>query len=96
MSMSSASFPCPQRVMRGTYCSRLLNAILANGVSDDDSYSIVECSRVRKSNARSEPSAPTDTKISAERGSQHLQYKLLRTDIMSNDPEAYRSYTALS
>lgn len=55
-----------------TYCSRLLNAILANGVSDDDSYSIVECSRVRRSNALSEPSAPTETKISAERGSHDL------------------------
>ena len=57
---------------RNTYCSRLLNAILASGVSDDDSYKIVECSRVRRSNARSEPSAPTETKISAERGNHDL------------------------
>jgi hypothetical protein len=64
-----------------TYCSRLLNAILAKGVSEDDSYKIVECSSVRRSNARSDPSAPTDTKISAERGS----HDLLGEQLMASD-----------
>ena len=34
------------------------------------SYNIVECSRLRKSNARKLPSAPTETKISVDSGSQ--------------------------
>lgn len=34
------------------------------------SYKIVECSRLRKSNALRLPSAPTDTKISVDPGSQ--------------------------
>ena len=49
-----------------THCSLLLNAILARGVSCDDSYRIVECSSCLRSNARNEPSAPTDTKISGD------------------------------
>ncbi len=57
---------------RVAHCSRLLNAIRARGVSSDDSYKMVECSRVRRSKARSEPSAPTETKMSEEFGSQDL------------------------
>ena len=38
------------------------------------SYRIVECSRLRRSNARSEPSAPTETKMSVEPGSQATSY----------------------
>jgi hypothetical protein len=34
------------------------------------SYKIVECSRLRRSKARKLPSAPTDTKISVDPGSQ--------------------------
>jgi hypothetical protein len=34
------------------------------------SYRIVECSRLRRSNARRLPSAPTDTNMSVEPGSQ--------------------------
>jgi hypothetical protein len=33
------------------------------------SYRMVECSRLRRSNARRLPSAPTDTKISVDPGS---------------------------
>lgn len=55
-----------------TYCSRLLNAILARGVSAADSYRIVLCSSVLRSKARNEPSAPTETKISEESGSHDL------------------------
>lgn len=56
----------------GTYCSFLLNAILANGASRDDSYRMVECSSWRRSKARREPSAPTETKMSEDSGSQQL------------------------
>jgi hypothetical protein len=38
------------------------------------SYKIVECSRLRRSNARREPSAPTDTKESTEPGAQATSY----------------------
>jgi hypothetical protein len=34
------------------------------------SYRIVECSRLRRSNARKLPSAPTETKMSVDPGSQ--------------------------
>ena len=34
------------------------------------SYKMVECSRLRRSKARKLPSAPTDTKISVDPGSQ--------------------------
>jgi hypothetical protein len=34
------------------------------------SYKMVECSRLRRSNARKLPSAPTDTKISVDPGNQ--------------------------
>lgn len=54
------------------YCSRLLKAIRANGVSSDDSYRMVECSNVRRSNARNDPSAPTETKMSEDCGNHDL------------------------
>ena len=38
------------------------------------SYRIVECSRLRRSNARSEPSAPTETKMSVDPGSHATSY----------------------
>ena len=38
------------------------------------SYRIVECSSERRSNARSEPSAPTDTKMSVDPGSHATSY----------------------
>jgi hypothetical protein len=54
------------------YCSVFENAILAKGVSFADSYNIVECSNCRRSNARNDPSAPTETKMSEDSGSQDL------------------------
>jgi hypothetical protein len=45
-------------------------ALFGAGVS----YSIVECSRLRKSNARRLPSAPTETKISVDPGSHATSY----------------------
>jgi hypothetical protein len=65
----------------------LLNAILARGVSAADSYRIVLCSRVLRSKARSEPSAPTDTKISEESGNQDLVISYYQ----SQNLVAYRS-----
>lgn len=38
------------------------------------SYKMVECSNERRSKARKEPSAPTDTKISVEVGSHATSY----------------------
>lgn len=38
------------------------------------SYRIVECSRLRRSNARRLPSAPTDTKMSVDPGSHATSY----------------------
>ena len=35
---------------------------------------MVECSRLRRSNARSEPSAPTETKMSVDPGSHATSY----------------------
>lgn len=58
--------------MSDTHCSVFENAILAKEVSFADSYNIVECSSCRRSNARSEPSAPTETKMSEDSGSQDL------------------------
>ena len=59
-----------------TYCSRWLNAILAKGVSSEDSYKMVECSSVLRSKARKDPSAPTETNISDDWGSQDLIFHL--------------------
>lgn len=38
------------------------------------SYRMVECSRLRRSNARRLPSAPTDTKMSVDPGNQATSY----------------------
>lgn len=45
-------------------------AFLGAGVS----YKMVECSSERRSKARNEPSAPTDTKMSVEPGSHATSY----------------------
>lgn len=62
-----------------TDCSRLLNEIRLNGVSAADSYRIVECSNVLRSNALNDPSAPTETKISDESGNHDLSQLLALT-----------------
>jgi hypothetical protein len=52
----------------------LLKAILARGDEFGVSYRIVECSSCRRSKARNEPSAPTETKMSALWGNHERSY----------------------